>query len=225
MALCSFWRFIWGRIITKYSTTNINTRGSRPSMVSWVEPPAAAWAYAGEMNTGNLQQVRFNEKRRRPGRAFRKTARANWSQQGIVCGAPSARRHGSGGLRSTLVGLAPLRHQRGPPAAGGRQIALLHMAKTLDLVGQLGDVQCQRMVAGVQLFEQFFHGTAVFANQRPLGASLFGAAEHIQRGAPQELQRCQQAESSEHVPAELLLHQLALLVGLGNQGRRQMHLE
>ena len=54
MALCSFCFFICGRIMMKYSTTNISTSGSRLSRVDSVPPPAAAgavWAKAEEMNT------------------------------------------------------------------------------------------------------------------------------------------------------------------------------
>src|SRR6218665_3956078 len=52
MALCSFWRFIWGRIITKYSTTNISTSGSMLSRLDSVPPAAgAACAKALEINT------------------------------------------------------------------------------------------------------------------------------------------------------------------------------
>ena len=54
MALCSFWRFICGRIMMKYSTTNISTSGSRLSRLDSAPPVAAAgavWAKASEMNT------------------------------------------------------------------------------------------------------------------------------------------------------------------------------
>src|SRR5450830_1360151 len=58
MARCSFWRFIWGRIITKYSTTNISTSGSMLVSDDMMSPPPAAaagavWAKAEEMNTEN----------------------------------------------------------------------------------------------------------------------------------------------------------------------------
>ncbi len=49
IALCSFWRFICGRIMMKYSTTNISTSGSRLSRLDWVSLAAAAgaaWAKA-----------------------------------------------------------------------------------------------------------------------------------------------------------------------------------
>ena len=58
--LVFFWRFICGRIATKYSTTNISTSGNMP--VSWdimSPPPAAAgavWAKAEEMNTKTTPQ-------------------------------------------------------------------------------------------------------------------------------------------------------------------------
>ena len=42
MERCSFWRFIWGRIITKYSTTNISTSGSMLISEDCMSPPAAA---------------------------------------------------------------------------------------------------------------------------------------------------------------------------------------
>src|SRR4051812_4510857 len=55
MDLCSFWRFICGRIITKYRTTNISTSGSRLMNEDCMSPPVlaagAAWAKAEEMNT------------------------------------------------------------------------------------------------------------------------------------------------------------------------------
>src|SRR4249919_3921493 len=51
MERCSFWRFIWGRIITKYSTTNISTSGSMLINEDCMSPPAAVWAKAEEMNT------------------------------------------------------------------------------------------------------------------------------------------------------------------------------
>ncbi len=53
MARCSFGVFIWGRIMTKYSTTNISTRGSMPVSEDIRSPPPAAaaagavWAIAG----------------------------------------------------------------------------------------------------------------------------------------------------------------------------------
>ena len=55
IALCSFCRFICGRIITKYSTTNISTSGSmlpRPPNIESAPAAGAAWAKASEMNTG-----------------------------------------------------------------------------------------------------------------------------------------------------------------------------
>src|SRR5574337_477029 len=62
MARCSFWRFIWGRIMMKYSTTNISTSGSM-TVSEPIRPPSAAaagavWAKAEEINTGEtpLQQ-------------------------------------------------------------------------------------------------------------------------------------------------------------------------
>ena len=54
IALCSFCRFICGRIMTKYSTTNISTSGSMLSRLDSAPPEAAAgaaWAKASEMNT------------------------------------------------------------------------------------------------------------------------------------------------------------------------------
>ena len=54
-ARCSFWRFIWGRIMTKYKTTNISTKGSMLMRDEAMSPPAAGagavWAIADEMNT------------------------------------------------------------------------------------------------------------------------------------------------------------------------------
>ncbi|MNR51873.1 hypothetical protein D3C85_1716160 [compost metagenome] len=62
MARCSFWRFIWGRIITKYSTTNISTNGSMPVSEPIMPPPSAAaagavWAKAEEINTAKTPQM------------------------------------------------------------------------------------------------------------------------------------------------------------------------
>ena len=56
MVLCSFCRFICGRIITKYSTTNINKMGNMLAMLpngESAEPVAAgaACAKASEINT------------------------------------------------------------------------------------------------------------------------------------------------------------------------------
>jgi hypothetical protein len=44
IALCSFWRFICGRIMMKYSTTNISTSGSRLNRDEEVPAAGAAWA-------------------------------------------------------------------------------------------------------------------------------------------------------------------------------------
>ena len=44
IALCSFCFFICGRIMMKYSTTNISTSGSRLIKVDSVLPVAAVWA-------------------------------------------------------------------------------------------------------------------------------------------------------------------------------------
>ena len=64
IARCSFCFFICGRIITKYSTTNISTSGSMPVSDDIMSPPAAAaagagavWAKAEEMNTADSRAV------------------------------------------------------------------------------------------------------------------------------------------------------------------------
>ena len=102
IALCSFWRFICGRIITKYSTTNINTSGNRLSRLESVPAAGAAWAYALEISTDRSSNDSDG------GLAIRTR---------IVCVAPRS----AGALRAACRGTLEGRGNEGPRCCRGTQ--------------------------------------------------------------------------------------------------------
>jgi hypothetical protein len=71
----SFWRFICGRIITKYSTTNISTSGSMLMSDDNMSPPpeaaGAVWAKAEEMNKRDSSREKLECQKRGTGPRFR----------------------------------------------------------------------------------------------------------------------------------------------------------
>ena len=216
MARCSFCCFICGRIMTKYSTTNISTSGSMLMRDDIMPPPPAAagavWAKAEEMNTGT--PGRDSCRAMRHTHAAHGVARGRCAEElGIVCRAASARPRRSrrprrrtprAGLqaawRARARGSCHCAHAGSPSCdAGGGQVALLDVAVALDLLRECA--RSPRASAWLPAFRPAstsLDAGAVLADQRALGAALLGAAEHVQRRAAQALEPRQHAEAGQH---------------------------
>jgi len=98
----------------------------------------------------------------------------------------------------------------------------LDVAEAADVFGNAGDLHRQRQAVVIQAIQQHLHSGLVISDQLALHAPLFGAAEHVEAAATQELQLRQQAKRLEHPRAVFLLQQPALLVLLGEQRRCQV---
>src|SRR5688572_11859710 len=64
----------------------------------------------------------------------------------------------------------------------------LDVSVAADLLGQRGDLDCERRVVARQSSEQPFDRLLVLADQRPFGAPLVRAAKRVERGPPQALE-------------------------------------
>ena len=95
----------------------------------------------------------------------------------------------------------------------------------LSLIHISGDFNGQPVPVGAQRPQQFAHAVFVLADQRAFLAAFVAAAEDVQRTAAQALHPRQQLHRAVHPGAVDLLDELALVIGAGQQRRRQMVLQ
>ena len=86
------------------------------------------------------------------------------------------------------------------------------MAKTLDLLGDARHLDCRGQAVRPQANDELFHGVAVLADQFAFAAALFGVAKHIEGGATQTFEPCQQTKGAAYPGAVAAFDELAALV-------------
>src|SRR3954469_12118918 len=113
--------------------------------------------------------------------------------------------------------------QLGLPVLSALQIRLLDVAKAADVERQPRQFDSGFMVLRRQRALDLVENGLVLGDQAPLGATLGGMAERVERGAAQPTQPRESAKRAEHpVAVDFLLEVPGGRIALGQQRRRQM---
>src|ERR1700694_2962275 len=123
--------------------------------------------------------------------------------------------------RSLNGGSAKSREQRVALLPRGDDIFHLDMAEAADLLRQRSDLHGSRVVLRRQPLQELLHRVLVLADQRALGAALFGVAENVERSAAETFEIFQQLEDLQHPGPEADFPQLAARRILARDERRR----